>query len=72
MCQPKKDGGMNFKDFNHMNSSLLIKQTWRLHHSLDEFWARMLRSIYFENGSIKSQGRWAVTSGSSLPIKENN
>lgn len=25
ICQPKKDGGMGFKDFNHMNFSLLIK-----------------------------------------------
>lgn len=52
LCKARKDGGMSFKDFNILNSSLLSKQAWRLHNSPNELWAKILKSIYYENQSL--------------------
>lgn len=59
MFTPKSWGGMGFKDTTLFNYSLLINHVWRLHSSPNALWARILKSIYFEFGSlwfVRAQG----------------
>lgn len=42
------DGGLGFKDLELLNISLLAKQAWGLYTNGDSLWARILKSIYFQ------------------------
>lgn len=45
----KKDGGLGFKDFTHLNSSIFAKQAGRLIRNPDAFWVKIREAIYFPN-----------------------
>ena len=49
LTKSKRDGGLGFRDFNHMNLALLAKQAWRVIKQPGLLWVRILKSIYFPN-----------------------
>lgn len=42
-------GGLGFKDFEDMNSTLLARQAWRVIKNPQALWVRILHSIYYPN-----------------------
>lgn len=48
MCGSKNKGGLGFKEFASQNSTLLSKQAWRFLQNPNDYWALMLRGIYYE------------------------
>ncbi|KAJ1386879.1 Endonuclease/exonuclease/phosphatase superfamily [Sesbania bispinosa] len=94
LTKSKTEGGMGFKDFQHINTSLLAKQAWRASKNPDCLWVRILKALYFPNTDfmqatrkrgdswvwasimngkdlIKRDGRWLVSTGSSIHISED-
>lgn len=64
LSNSKGNGGLGFRDFTHMNSSLLAKQAWRLIQNPDALWARILQAVYFPNSTFlqatqRRNGSWA-------------
>lgn len=57
MCNSKSMGGLGFRNFHHLNSSLLSKQAWRMHLKPNAYWALTLKSIYCERADL-----WTVNS----------
>ncbi|KAJ1390351.1 Endonuclease/exonuclease/phosphatase superfamily [Sesbania bispinosa] len=53
----KKDGGLGFKDFHLMNSSLLAKQVWRAYKNPGSLLVKVLKEIYFPNTDILHASR---------------
>src|SRR4051812_8252223 len=71
MTQPKRDGGLGFRDMEVFNIALLAKQAWRILTSQSSLCSRMLKAIYFpsvnfldaEIGSHPSQVWRAIYEG---------
>lgn len=47
ITRSKGEGGLGFKDFTDMNSSLLAKQDWRVIQNPQALWVRILQALYF-------------------------
>lgn len=67
LAQSKMEGGMGFKDFNHLNSAMLAKQAWRVLTNPNALWVSVLKSCYFPNSSFmqakrKRNDSWAWAS----------
>lgn len=52
MSQPKKLGGLRFRDIVYFNQSMLAKQGWRLLLYDDLMVTRELRARYFRRSSF--------------------
>ena len=52
MMRPKGMGGPSFKDFELFNMAMLARHAWRLLQSPESLCARLLKSIYYPNGTI--------------------
>lgn len=55
--QAKDCGGMGFRNLCEFNTALLAKQVWRLHSCPDDFWAQIMKGIYYPNGDILNAGK---------------
>lgn len=52
LTNSKMEGGLRFKDFTHMNSSLLAKQAWRIIQNPNALWVQVLKCLYFPNSDF--------------------
>ncbi|XP_023892636.1 uncharacterized protein LOC112004627 [Quercus suber] len=52
LCQPKKEGGMGFKELIKFNDSLLAKQIWRLGNNEGCLFHRVFKAKFFPNCSV--------------------
>lgn len=53
---PKATGGLGFRSFATFNKSLLAKQCWRIINNPQDFWVRILKSLYFPYCSFMEAG----------------
>lgn len=52
LFQPKKQGGLGFRDLCAFNLALLAKQRWRLLTNPDSLLARVLEAKYYPHGNF--------------------
>ena len=52
LCQPKDEGGLEFKDLCKFNESMLAKQVWRLIRDTDSLFYKVFKEKYFPNCSV--------------------
>lgn len=46
MCQPKKDGGTNFKNLSCINDAFIPKLAWGILNNDDALWVRVIEGKY--------------------------
>lgn len=52
LSMSKLQGGLGLRDLESFNLALLSKLAWRLMHSPQVLWVRVLKGIYFPNSSF--------------------
>ncbi|CAN1223116.1 Uncharacterized mitochondrial protein AtMg00310 [Linum grandiflorum] len=62
LSKPKLLGGLNFRDFEHINQSLLTSLCWRLLHTQNSLDATILKGRYFPSGSLLTASKGSVPS----------
>lgn len=66
ICQPKRIGGLGFRDLGAFNKAFLMKISWGMVDNVDDLWARELKRKYnFGNDILpvvqcqaNSSGKW--------------
>jgi hypothetical protein len=56
VCKPRSHGGLGVRDIGKVNLSLLIKWRWRLIHSSQAFWKKILVARY--GAEVRSKVHW--------------
>ncbi|CAN0899642.1 Uncharacterized mitochondrial protein AtMg00310 [Linum grandiflorum] len=62
LTKPKLSGGLNFRDFTHINQSLLAALCWRLLHSQNSLAFQILKGRYFPDSDLLSATRGSAPS----------
>ncbi|CAN0901108.1 Putative ribonuclease H protein At1g65750 [Linum grandiflorum] len=62
LTKPKLLGGLNFRDFTHINQSLLAGLCWRLLHSQTSLAFQILKGRYFPFGDLLSAQKGSAPS----------
>lgn len=52
ICKPKRLGGLGFRRFKDINSTLLAKLGWKLALGVDSLWCRVLKAKYLKRNSF--------------------
>jgi hypothetical protein len=52
VCRPKKQGGLGVLNLEIQNKALLLKNLHKFYNNLDIPWVHLIRSSYYENGSL--------------------
>jgi len=60
--EPKKQGGLGFRDAHAFNIAMLAKQNWRLIQKLDSLCAKILKAKYYRDENVLSAkpGRYVL------------
>lgn len=53
MCRPKDFGGLRVINTRVMNDCLITKWIWRINHSKNELWLRILKAKYFPRSTFR-------------------
>ncbi|CAN1221817.1 LINE-1 retrotransposable element ORF2 protein [Linum grandiflorum] len=62
LTKPKLMGGLNFRDFEQINHSLLASLCWRLYHSPSSIAFQVLKGRYFPSGTILTASKGSAPS----------
>lgn len=52
LCQPKRHGGMGFRDLKCFNQALLAKQIWRIFSCANPLLCSVLKVRYYKNDNV--------------------
>jgi hypothetical protein len=52
LLQPKRQGGLGFRDLRKFNQALLARESWRLLQFPDSLYVRVLDAKYYPNGEL--------------------
>ena len=53
LLQPKRNGGLGFRDYRIFKQALLARQAWRLIDRPDSLCARLLKAKYYPDGKLE-------------------
>ncbi|XP_057452723.1 uncharacterized protein LOC130744566 [Lotus japonicus] len=52
LCQPKRIGGLGFRDFKSFNMALVAKNWWRIQNFPESLLGRLFKAVYFPSGNL--------------------